>query len=105
MAEHTAKGSNLFMDCNEVDDELYQYSYPWETESVVDPLQVAQEDLNEWIQSPEDGWHKEHFAGVHKAAGGPFYGGHKDLDDPKLINEVSPKVDWQARYKERGIST
>ncbi len=104
MAEHTAPADSLFTDCDVVDDELSHYSYPWETEPEVDALQVAQESLNEWIQSPEDGWHKVHFAGVHKAEGGPFHGGYTDLDDPKTLEVVAPKTDWQALYKEKGIT-
>lgn len=105
MADHTAPANSLFTNPDEYDEELNQYSYPWETEPTVDPLQVAQEELNEWVQSPEDGWHKVHYPGIHKAQGGPFYGGHTDLDDPKLLEVVAPKTDWQALYREKGIST
>ncbi len=88
---------------SEVDPELTQYSYPWETEYTEDPLQVAQRELNEWVQSPTEGWHKVHYEGIHKASGGPFYGGYKDLDDPKTVEVVAPKTDWQALYREKGL--
>lgn len=39
----------------DTEDNMNEYSYPWETEPTENPLQVAQEELNQFVQSP-DGW-------------------------------------------------